>query len=145
MVLFDERNFFYPTQLLNQQGSSQASFWFLTCVMLKHIGSNGWLMRTDFTQLYNLSNSSTPLIRQMQQQQREDIAWLEGLRQHHQDRQLGHKQVTLLPAFQAEKPHCCRLSWRKFIMLALLPVSVAASPLPHNRGISVSHSDLLKD
>ena len=85
----------------------------LLALMIKYrhnVVWNRWLALTDFTQCSNLSSSSTPLIRQMQQQEREDIAWLEGLRHHHQARQLGHEQVRLSSAFQAERlaTHCCR-------------------------------------
>lgn len=51
------------------------------------------MVRTDLLQHLNLPNPSTPLIKQMHKQQHEDTAWLEGLRQRHQENQLGHKQV----------------------------------------------------
>ncbi len=41
----------------------------------------------------NAAGSSSPLMREMQKQQQQDISWLAGLRQHHQEHLRGHDKV----------------------------------------------------
>lgn len=83
------------THLRKHQGSSQASC--CNCaydrIWTHKVTDMGHMVLTDLLQHSNLPSPSTSLIKQMHKQQREDFAWLEGLRQHHQENQLGHKQV----------------------------------------------------
>ncbi len=56
----------------------------------------------------NAAGSSSPLMRQMQRQQQQDISWLAGLRQHHQEHLRGHDKVQqsfLCSSFVSLKSH----------------------------------------